>query len=400
MSETVLTLASRQWASRPDDQRFAGDGTTDGALTELHTYVAERTRLSDHFLACPRNFTVEADPWDESNPTNLGGLWINASGAKFLPTHHSFGQMCSLVKAGADSLRTLPGQIAADVLRFRFLSRDEAMAPSKFLVTANAASIAAGEPYAEVRAATGPDYGYISDLRVVNAVMSLRAHNPAWSVPLKAYNGVLNKMSTTLYAGDRDIFMLLVDESRPIEVNGETLFRFFIVSNSETGSGTFRVMTGFYRMICANRCIWGAADIKEISIRHTKNAPERFQNEFEREVIPVLAAYTESSTKPFEAQVSKSMATVPVLTDGKRAGQPVETVEDAVFFLQTEVPLLSERAATAAVHLADTEMGGHKTIWELLNGATAYARGIPHQDHRTKVEAQASTLLSKFAAIG
>jgi hypothetical protein len=46
-------------------------------------------------------------------------------------------------------------------------------------------------------------------------------------VPLKAYNGVNNTSATTLYASDRDVFVFLVDEARPIELDGQTYFRGF-----------------------------------------------------------------------------------------------------------------------------------------------------------------------------
>jgi hypothetical protein len=35
-------------------------------------------------------------------------------------------------------------------------------------------------------------------------------------------------------------------------------------------------MTFLYDFVCDNRMVCGAREVKEISIRHTKNAPERF----------------------------------------------------------------------------------------------------------------------------
>lgn len=394
----VMMVASRQWASRPDDQRFTG-ATTDEAMANLFAYVDERSRLSDHFTASPRTFVIDYDqPWDESNPTALGDLWINANGARFNFTHWSFGQTASLVKAGADSLRELPAEIVAKALRYRFLARDEALKPAKWLVTADKDSLATSSPFAHIRAATGPTYGYIADLRVVKAVMRMRAANPAWVVPLKAYNGELSKLSTTLYASDRDIFLLLVDETHDIEVGGERLSRFFIVMNSEVGKATFDVLTGLYRWICQNRMIHGATQVQQIKIRHTSRAPERFEREFESDVIPVLTAYANASAGPMAAQIGQAMQTVPVLLDGKRKGERIQNDADAAEFLTQAIPLLSERAAKAAVHLANTEEGDARTVWQLLNGTTAYARAIPHQDKRTELEQAAGALLAKFAS--
>ena len=43
-----------------------------------------------------------------------------------------------------------------------------------------------------------------------------------WTVPLQAYGGQNSKLATTLYASDRDVFVFLVDEQRPIDVDGQT----------------------------------------------------------------------------------------------------------------------------------------------------------------------------------
>ena len=95
-------------------------------------------------------------------------------------------------------------------------------------------------------------------------------------MPLKAYNGVNSTSATTLYASDRDVFIFLVDENRPIDVDGQTYFRGFLTWNSEVGKAAFGLQTFLYSRVCANRIIWGARDVEEIRIRHTSLAPDRF----------------------------------------------------------------------------------------------------------------------------
>jgi hypothetical protein len=72
--------------------------------------------------------------------------------------------------------------------------------------------------------------------------------------------------------------------------------------NSEVGHHKFGFMTFLYDFVCDNRMVWGAREIKEISIKHTKNAPERFA----REVRPLLRAYAEASVVDVEAQLERA----------------------------------------------------------------------------------------------
>jgi hypothetical protein len=104
------------------------------------------------------------------------------------------------------------------------------------------------------RAFTSTTYGRIWDAQVVAAVQKINQDN-RWHVPLKAYDGQNSKQATTLYASDRDVFVFLVDEARPIDVDGQTYFRGFYTWNSEVGKATFGLATFLYSYVCANRII-------------------------------------------------------------------------------------------------------------------------------------------------
>ena len=45
------------------------------------------------------------------------------------------------------------------------------------------------------------------------------------------------------------------------------------------------------------------------------------------------------------------------------------------------------------MEMARVEEGGARTVWQLVNGGTALARGIPHADERVKLEKRVSGLL-------
>ena len=87
--------------------------------------------------------------------------------------------------------------------------------------------------------------------------------------------------NTTLYAGDRDMFIFLADEQNRIELPGRRdgktgqLARGFFVSNSEVGAGTLKLKTFLFDYVCCNRIVWGAEQFNEIKIRHTAGALPR-----------------------------------------------------------------------------------------------------------------------------
>jgi len=113
--------------------------------------------------------------------------------------------------------------------------------------------------------------------RVVLGTLARRSHACGDCSPLncatrwtgKAYDGVNSKRATTLYASDCDVFIFLVNEARPIDVDGQTYFRGFYTWNSEVGKATFGRASFLYSYVCANRIIWGARDVEELRIRHT-----------------------------------------------------------------------------------------------------------------------------------
>ena len=162
----------------------------------------------------------------------------------------------------------------------------------------------------ELRCLVGPDYGRIYDYEVVKAVRELNGDN-RWRVPAASYSASNPLRATTLYASDRDVFIFLVDDRNPVSFEADgirrDLFRGFMVWNSEVGSHRFGLMTFLYNFVCDNRIVWGARNVKEIEIRHTRNAPERFM----REALPQLAAYAESSVVDVEEQLARAARKIP-----------------------------------------------------------------------------------------
>ncbi|HVT60496.1 MAG TPA: DUF932 domain-containing protein [Thermoanaerobaculia bacterium] len=236
-----------------------------------------------------------------------------------------------------------------------------------------------GARHLELRSIVGPDYGRIYDHEVVRAVRELN-QDGRWRVPAASYAAANPKRATTLYASDRDVFIFLVDDARPISFEADgvrrNLFRGFMVWNSEVGSRTFGLTTFLYNFVCDNRIVWGATDVRELTIIHRKNAPERFA----KEALPHLRAYAESSVQEVEAQLTRAANMAVTDTD--------EKVLDWLRFHH-----FTKKEAEAVIEMARIEEGGARTLWQLVQGGTALARSIPHADERVSFENRVSGLL-------
>ena len=175
--------------------------------------------------------------------------------------------------------------------------------------------------------------------------------------------------------------MFLVDEARPVDVDGQTYFRGFVTWNSEVGKSAFGLQTFLYSYVCANRIIWGAGDVDELRIRHTSLAPDRFVEQAQ----PALVAMSEASPQPIIEAIRKARDT--------RVGKTVADVEAWLTrkgFGRAE----SKLAITLAARADDTGSSGDPTIlWDVVQGGTAAARAIGHTDSRLDTERRWSDLL-------
>ena len=375
--ETVTKLSS-QWWSRPDDQRFLD-------LNSLHAHTLNEANQSFSDVIDVRDVRIKAER-DDPNALRIVIPQHGRESVEAEPTHWSFGQMSNLLGVPAGYLRKLPASIAGINLQYALATfREE-----------NIKSYVRENGRTELRAATGPEYGRVHDHEIVSAVQRIAGNgvgDTAWKVP-----GMLNwgsmkydpmhpisKQSTTLFASDRDVFVFLVDDTHPIEIgklpNGDPdlIFRGFMVWNSEVGSKTLGVATMYLRAICCNRILWGVEGYQEISLRHSKNAPIRF----DAEVRPSLESYANASTVKLLTGIRTARETIVARSDDDRA-----TFLDKQGFTKPQ-----GKQIIAAV-LAE-EGKAPESIWDFVQGITAHARGIPHQDARVDLEKRAGKLLDR-----
>lgn len=366
--ENTLMQASRQWASRPDDERFT-------SLLDMHEHFA-RQRAESRAVVAPSR-SLRFLPGEDHKSLTVAG----AKGVDYAPTHYAFGQVAGLGKAPAGYLRTLPAEVAAACLTVSLAQRD--VEDVGLLLQSN------GERH--LRAATGPNYGRIWNVDITRAVTDfVRRHggdgsgrNGDWRNPGEFGNAVeVTKGNTTFYASDRDMFVFLANEKNRITIPGRRAGKFgdfargFFIWNSEVGKSTFGLATFLFDFTCCNRIVWGAEGFQEIRIRHTASAPDRWLNELE----PALQTYGEAATEG-----------VTTLIENARAAK----LADVDTFLADHFgPRMV--ASLKAVHELE-EFRPIETAWDVVTAVTAHARSIPYQDTRIELERQAGELLRKAA---
>lgn len=370
---------NKQWIARPHDQRFL-------SLDALRASVAKRAdRSAEHRIDTKG---IEFIAPEIKTRDDLHRLTIGLKdGTEIAPSHWSFGQLAQLSGAPASYLRKLPSPIVADAMTYgmRYLRGVD--------------QIKAYATDDELLAATGPDYGRIFDRDVVDAVINVAGNGTGdtrWKIP-----GALDWRSmrydpehpvtadtTTLYASDRDVFMFLVDDRNPIEVgklpSGEPdlMFRGFYVTNSEVGSGALKIACFYLRAVCCNRIMWGVEGFEEISMRHSKYAPDRFIEE----ARPALASYAEGSTAKLIDGVAKAKA-------AKLASDDAEMIDFLV-----DRKLSRTRALEVLEACEREEQHPARTVWDAAQGITAVARTIPNTSDRVELELVARRALDRVAA--
>lgn len=369
---------SSEWFSRPADQRFT-------SLDDLMAAVKSRAERSRTRTVESAAIRVEAH---RDDPERLA-LVLPGAEQPLAPTHWSFGQLASLVGAPAAYMRQLPAPLAAINLQYGLTSHRAEQV--KTLETEDGRT--------ELRAVTGPDYGRIYDHELVAAVQRIAGNGTGdtrWKVPgvLDWSTGVYNPMvditsdTTTLYASDRDVFLFLVDDRNPIEAgklpdgSPDLFFRGFYCWNSEVGAKTLGIASFYLRAVCQNRNLWGVEDFQEISIRHSKYAANRFAHE----AAPALTRFADSSPQPF--------------LDGIRAARErivARNDDDRIEFLRKRGFGKAETVKIVEAVLAE-EGRPPESVFDFVQGITAYARGKTQQDARLDLETRAKKLLDRVAA--
>lgn len=380
-----LLQASRQWAERPDDQRFE-------TLQELYAVTKGHYDSAAEAEVFTKTLKVTAT---DDNDIRIQG----ETGAEAKFTDFSFRQIAGKVGAPAGYLAGLPAELAAENLNYG-LSRLSGDEKSTLLLHSNGSLV--------LRAALSDKYRRIWDYEVAEFALALHEQDPNWRTPparparenqrgtrLATAADVLDLTDNFglsvnvgdaiapagLYASSSDTFIFQVNQNRLIDAgNNEVLNRGFFISNSEVGDASLRLTTFCYEHVCGNHIVWGAKDVYEVTLRHVGRELRVKVNEAFAEVQRQADASTEADRSRVRA--AKSF----VLGDSKT--EVIDLVFQKGFF--------SRRDATAAYELAEQFEdihGNPNTAWGFASGLTRLSQQTGFASKRTDMDRQAGKVL-------
>lgn len=364
MATTEMRL-NREWSTRPSDERFC-------SLPELHDMQMALRNRSGVALKHLSEMHFEMDLGNDQ-------VLLCTSKSQAQPSHWAMSQLCSVIGAPASYIRELPLDIGIDCLNASL----QATAKQLSSKDKHAVLVSRMQPTDPIRlrALNSDSYGRIWDHQVTGALMDAVGDGVSGDFVVPGEFGKrvpITKANTTIYGGDRSMFVFLADEQRRIEIPNRRdgkpggLARGVMVSNSEVGGGTLRLDYMLFDYVCSNRIIWGAQHLSSLKIRHSSGAPQRFMYE----AMPAIEQFTRSADLDVIGRIKAAQKAIPV-----NVGKWL-------------IDRYGRAAASRyqAAHMAD-EGRPIESLWDVVTGMTAAARSITWQDERVKIETDAGKVL-------
>lgn len=376
-----LFKASRQWQSRPADERFA-------SVQELHAVCSDYRSRAKTAQTTYGQLTAQGDGAEVK--------LIGQTGTSTRLTHWAFGQLCQRANAPAGYLRDLPSDLASQCVNVGL--KERAADPCHLMFHSNGDLI--------LRSLTSDRYDRIWNSDVTSRLLQLL--DKGWRVPparpaIPGQAGVRKATEADvlgdtefglsvnvgdyiapagLYASDHDMFAFMVNPARRIEDGSEGgLSRGFFVWNSEVGAASFGMTRFFYRHVCGNHIVWGASDVKTVRIRHVGDAGTRAFEELRAQV----AEYDNASASDDEAIIARART--------MRLGENKEKVLDRLFGLRLAASQSDIRAAVdSAFNYQDID-GDPLTVYGVVNGLTRVSQNTPYADSRVALDRAAGRVM-------
>lgn len=355
-----LFHASAQWANRPDDERFGSIKALYDA-TKAYAQVAKTATVPYH--------TLHVEP----SGTDL--VLVGKAGTPARFTNWAFTQLASKVQSPASFLRQLPAPMACDVLNHRLRTvraadKDGDDDNAQLLFHCNGSLL--------VRAFTSERYERIWNWEIAERLLQME-DSGSYEVAKPDIRVIDNRLP--LYASDHDMFAFLRSTAKVIAEPGRTepLYRGFIVSNSEVGAATLKVMKFLYREMCGNHIIWGASNVVEMSLRHIGDIRKNWIK-FQMQV----REWDDATTDADNVIIKRAINTRIAATKGE--------VLDTIF--GKKVPGLTKQVIAASYSAVnEAEDGDARTVWGFVQGATRYSQTIPNADERMQIDRAAGKLM-------
>lgn len=359
-----LYKANKQWAKRPDDEKFP-------SLQAL--YDATRAYAQDARTATVPFSTLRTEGRGEDV------MLVGKTNAPARMTHWAFGQLCARVGAPADYLRGLHSTLAAQNLNYGLAHRQEngGTHDAQLLFHTNGGLL--------VRALTGEVYERVWNYEIAERLLGWESRG--WTPARPTFNVIEGKDWPALYASDHDMFAFLTTD-RIVEEAGHPkggLYRGFIVENGEVGDVSLALTRFLYDEMCGNHIIWGAKNVIELRIRHVGEVHEKLRT-WEAE----LRKYANESTSDEAAKIARAKTV--------RIAATKEEVLDRLFGMRAIG--LSRKVLTAGYEAAETayateaEPDVPQTVWGMVGGLTRHSQTVPYADRRNEIDRAAGKILT------
>lgn len=380
---TNLHRASRQWAERPNDERFWNVPELQAHCQQLRAASAEKT-LELRQLKC--------------QPTGQDIAIVGPQGVPVAPTNWGFSQLCRMAGAPADYLTGLPSQLACDCLNHGLTSNTERV---KLLLQRTG-------DVTELRAVTTPKYTRFWDSELCQLLRP--AIDAGWKTPparpsrdddrarpatdadvIAGMEGGVQVRAGDMiapagvYRGDRDSFILLMNPDKPIDDGngGGGLFKGIIASNSEVGKASIRFQAFSFQGVCGNHIIWGAENVCEYKRVHRGNI-----RKFVTELQTWLRRYADSDVFATEAMIRKA----------KQFALGADKVEVSKAVHKLGYTGLTLKAIEGAWNMAErwenTAGATPNTAWGFVHGLTRYSQTLGFQDLRQQLDVAGGKILA------
>jgi len=365
--------AMAAWAHRPGDHVFDSveklvehtRELKDKSFTEEAAVEHLQIRATGDAMRVGADEMVVVHDRAEGDGTTVGLL-----------NNHSFNQYCQNIGARAGEYRKLPAAIAQ--MPLMWLTQNADRKDVKMLLTRGDNDIV------QCRAINSPNYGRIWNHELAEAVLKY-VDPDIWTVPdVSHFHTPMGFISTN----DKKVFIFLANEKNPITLKGidKPLFRGVYAWNSEVGDGTAGCADFCYNSACANRVMVGLTEFKELVIRHTAGAPDRWV----KEAVPAFDKYVNTSTQKIAG-----------LLEASRKKKVAKTEKGALQWMQEHG--FTKALSKAALESAREEERGADpsssplSIYNVVQGLSAEARAKENNDERVAIELLAGKL---FKAVG
>jgi hypothetical protein len=380
---TELMQASREWATRPDDQRFLS--------------LEDMREFKRGFLPRERGgttITVEMPYRDMRIGQDGTDLFLLSKGDR--PINLSpiaFEQVCKAAEVPYDFLPTLKTETAQTVLMEK-LAQVTPYTNGTPRLGALFMSPGNGAP-GKIHSVNGPRFPRIFDFDIIELVIEMNERaGGAWKIPYATYQDADPKRATTLYASDRDHFLFLVDEERHFDIAGHPMKVGFFLSGSEMGVRKERLVGFQYDKVCDNRIVWNARGVFEIEIAHTGDAVDRWL----REAQPGLQRFIDSDPRETIRRIEAARDITPKQLPMGPVDDTAESVTEFLRSVRVKATVAEAEGAMAYLkqgRAADGLVSDEPSLYNLVQAGTAWARdNLGNSDKRVPAERKFGQILN------